>query len=188
MHIATSFDILIESGVNDSLWREVNNSGLGSLVHPLPAGSPEQCMVVLEQLSENDTLFISIRAVDSNGNAGDLSNIVTVSRARELAVALNSESGSYGNEFYLKLLLPPVATVVLFLVLILGLVATRRNPVSKNEENLDSGLSASTFSLDLSHMNYRHEGGYRPRHKEDDETWSRDGLEEGHIQEDLDRV
>ncbi|KAK7465057.1 hypothetical protein BaRGS_00037796 [Batillaria attramentaria] len=178
LHLATDFEQLVRSGVNESVWSETDVRVQESLLHPQPAGTSESLTLSLSHLGPNDTVFLSVRAVDESGNAGELSNIVTLSRARHLGVPMEPVPSGHSVEFYLKLLLPPVATLILFLGMIaVVMISRRRNKMAETLEP-DSALSASTFSLDLSHMNYRCEGQYRPRCPEDHETWSRDGLED----------
>ena len=169
-----------------------------SALTPRAAGQSENVTVLLDrrELGHNVTLFLSLRALDRAGNAGELSNIVTLSRAWQPSVPMEALPSEHGLEFYLKLVVPPVATLLLFLALVAVVVLSRRRRRRSGrrrgagnkgaEDSLDmdedsggggsmcaGGLSAaSTYSLDLSHMNYRHEGQYRPRCQEDPETWS----------------
>jgi hypothetical protein len=163
------------------------------LLTPKAAGMEETLGMSINSLlnvpkgQENVTLFLAVRAVDESGNHAELSNVVTLSRARVLAVPVEEKplfgAAGLGLDFYLKLVLPPVFCLVLFLAVCVVLVASRRaggkdsggclsggaNPVDEKD------LRGSTFSLDLSHMahmNYRYEGQYRARCHEDPETWS----------------
>nr|KAG5687427.1 hypothetical protein BaRGS_019826 [Batillaria attramentaria] len=118
LHLATDFEQLVRSGVNESVWSETDVRVQESLLHPQPAGTSESLTLSLSHLGPNDTVFLSVRAVDESGNA--------------------------------------VATLILFLGMIaVVMISRRRNKMAETLEP-DSALSASTFSLDLSHMNYRY--------------------------------
>lgn len=140
-----------------------------------------------EMGDDNVTLFAAVLAVDSGGNRGEQSNIVTLSEARSLSVQVQTDPVSTGGGlhagFYLKLVVPPVAGLVLvFAVFVLvsrrgrgggkggrGVCGSGADPVDEKR------FRGSTYSIDLSHegyMNYRQDGQYRPRHKEIAETWS----------------
>ncbi|XP_076469337.1 calcium-activated chloride channel regulator 1-like [Babylonia areolata] len=176
MQISRDFDQLFTMEVNQTTWTTPALEQLLADLIPRPAGHPEQLTLSLQQLPENVTWFLSLRAVDDSGNSGELSNIVTLSRARELAVPIEMVPVTHSTQFYLKIILPPVATLLLFLVLAVVVLRSRRHKsMDAVLDEKDSGLTTSAFSLDLAHMahmNYRHEGQYRPRCQEDPETWS----------------
>ncbi|KAL8565740.1 hypothetical protein ACOMHN_018657 [Nucella lapillus] len=178
MQISENFDQLFTMDINQTAWTTPALEKLLGDLNPQPAGRPERLTVSLAQLPENVTWFLSLRALDERGNAGELSNIVTVSRARELAVPMEVVRVIYSTEFYLKVIIPPVATLLLFVILVVVVVISRRRNnkiVDEMPDEKNSGMGASTFTVDLAHMsnmNYRHEGQYRPRCQEDPETWS----------------
>lgn len=168
---------------NESDWLDIGLDAAIASLRPKYAGQTETVTVTLTELQENATLFIGLRAVDESGNAGEVSNVVTLSRARELAVPMETMAPDLGVDFYLKLIIPPVAAVVIFAAIVAAVMLSRRGASSKGStassmdslEGKDTCLSASTFSLDvahLSHMNYRNDGQYRQRCQEDPETWS----------------
>lgn len=176
IHLSSKFDQLLASKPNESVWTHVGDQLLWNLSNPQPAGQRESIVVSLRHLRENETIFMGVRATDDSDNSGDLSNVVTVSRALELAVPIEHAPPGHGVPFYLKLLLPPVFMLIIFLCLILVLAWTRRNRKLDCDDDQEAEMAASIFSLDLTTMNYRSEGQYRQRHLEDVETWSRDSL------------
>ena len=215
MQMSQDFDKLFTMALNETDWKDAGVERALSAMTPQPAGSSENVTLRL-RLQDlpggvNATLFLSLRAVDNSGNAGELSNIVTISRAWEPSVPMEAVPAVHGLEFYLKLVVPPVATLLLFLALVLVVVLSRRDKKNGGGccgggggdgdgegggggggggdglSDKDSRLTASTFSLDLSlltRMNYRHEGQYRPRCSEEPETWS----EVGKSRESLDAI
>ena len=193
MQMSKDFDRLLSMDVQDTDWMQTEdaNRTISGLI-PRLAGEAEQVTFTLDTPTDNLTLFLTVRAVDDSGNAGEASNVVTLSPARELAVPLETISPAQSKrvEFWLKVIVPPTAALVLFIAVLI-LVYTLRHRGSKgslDEDGQDrafgSGLSVSTVSLDLAHMNYRHDGQYRKRQQESPETWS----ELGKSRESLDQL
>ena len=190
MQMSQDFDKLFTMALNETDWTDAEVEAAVSALTPRQAGESENVTVWLRNLGDNTTLFLSLRALDESGNAGELSNIITISRAWEPSVPIEAVKGPHGLEFYLKLVVPPVATLLLFVALVVVVVLSRRGGKKGGFcgeggggggggggglDDKDSGLTVSTCSLDLSRMNYRHEGQYRPRCREDPETWSEVG-------------
>lgn len=129
-------------------------------------------------LKGNRTVFISVHAVDGTGNHGEGSNIVSLSPAHETSVPRSGRTGGDSMKTYLAVILP--LALASFVFLLIGIaVLTMRARKSKTEiiEQVDANTLASGHScVDLHHMNYMFEGGYRKRMQEEADTWSRGSI------------
>ncbi|XP_076448467.1 calcium-activated chloride channel regulator 4-like [Babylonia areolata] len=195
MQVSQDFDALFTLSLNHTAWtHEDGDWNLGDAPRtpraPRTAGETEHAQLTLRRLGENATLFLAVRALDEGGNSGELSNVVTLSRARVLAVPIRLAHPGYSPELYLRLIVPPLAALLLFVafgVLVVRCQRWRRGSDGKAVEEEEVGgkgaggrveslsVSGLTLDLDLGVMNYRHEGQYRPRHVEQPEMWNPPG-------------
>ncbi|PVD24285.1 hypothetical protein C0Q70_14756 [Pomacea canaliculata] len=121
-YFITDLDLVDSAGFNDSMWSEVNQTYLRDLRSPQPAGSRERVNISLDLLGDNDTLVLCVRATDDVGNAGELSNIVSVTRVRDPDVVTKVEDAESNTKFYILVTVPLVLAVALLAALITGLV------------------------------------------------------------------
>ncbi|KAL8587151.1 hypothetical protein ACOMHN_026119 [Nucella lapillus] len=179
LHISTSFADLFALDLKRTAWTAEVGEWTLSTLSPQTAGQVEHANLTLKTLGENNTLYLGVRAVDDSGNAGEMSNIITLSRARVLAVPIAKTPAGNDLQFYVKLIVPPVAALLLFAAFAVLVMRSRRRVAKmsvKEKVEVGSRVSvASVLSLDMSFMNYRHDGQYRLRHDELHETWSQQG-------------
>ncbi|GFO43573.1 calcium-activated chloride channel regulator 4, 30 kda form [Plakobranchus ocellatus] len=150
----------------------------GSLYAPQEAGQTERFVLglnpnmisVTNALKENRTVFLSIQAVDSAGNVGDMSNVVSLSKAEEVAIPripLSKDTLPLG--LYLAVLLPAAFILLVLLLIIAALVVHRARKIKSKNIDQDNDW----LSVNMAHMNYMFEGEYRKRSQEDLDNWSK---------------
>ena len=133
--------------------------------------SPKVISLTAELLdNSNVTIFLGVQAVDSAGNAGPVSNIVSLSRAEEVAVPRAPvRSATIPLETYLMVVMPAAFILLLLLLIFIALLVHRARKIKS--KNIDQ--KSDWLSVNMAHMNYMFEGEYRKRSAEDLDTWSK---------------
>ena len=170
--------LLISRNFHELLQETVSNSSIarvdmrnGSLLQPKPAGNRERLEFNLTALLDTNTLYVSIRTADSVGNIAETSNIVTLSYVDDVAVPI--ERPMYGTSGYHSLVLPILIAFVVLLILmtVLCLVVAHRRNQMRWKNKLFPEDSDPKWMLECGNMNYRVEGEYIQRWREEPSTW-----------------
>ncbi|GFR76684.1 calcium-activated chloride channel regulator 4A-like [Elysia marginata] len=153
----------------------------GTLNAPRPVGQTETFVLWLHPSTlsvtscllgeSNATLFLGVLAVDAAGNAGPMSNIVSLSKAHEVAVPrVPLRRATLPLETYVAFVLP-ASFILLFLLLVSLAILVHRAGKIKSENIEQTG--GNWLSANMAHMNYMFEGEYRKRSVEDFDNWSK---------------
>ncbi|XP_059152208.1 calcium-activated chloride channel regulator 3A-1-like [Physella acuta] len=178
IHYSKDFEELLLNRKSTELLKDAHIL-YGNLSQPRSSGSSEKLHLSLNTtgLGNNVTLFLSIYAVDSSGNEGGSSNIISLSPAYDTSVPRTPVPEIVSVQTYLAILLPLcLAIVAFFIFLVIFLVLKSKKIKSENIEQTEECTTHSVCSLDLEHMNYMFEGEYRKRLPEDIDSWSRGSI------------
>lgn len=178
IHYSEDFEELL---LNRKSTERLNDGHIvqGNLSQPRPSGFSEKLHLSLNTtgLDNNMTLFLSIYAVDSSGNEGDSSNIISLSPAYDTSVPRAPVPDIASVQTYLAIMLPLCLAIIAFLIfIVIFLVLKSKKIKSENIEQTEECTTHSVCSLDLEHMNYMFEGEYRKRLPEDIDSWSRGSI------------
>ncbi|XP_041350383.1 calcium-activated chloride channel regulator 4-like [Gigantopelta aegis] len=175
---AEMYYLLISHSFHELLRDDVSNASIarvdmmnGSLLQPKPAGQRERLEFNLTALLDISTLYVSVRTADSVGNTADPSNIITLSYVDDVAVPIERPLPS--NSGYHSLVLPILIAFVVLLVLmtVLCLVVAHRRKQMRWKNKLFPEDPDPKWMLECGNMNYRVEGEYIQRWKEEPNTW-----------------
>lgn len=125
-YFITDLDLTDSKELNDSVWSEVSQTYLRDLRSPQPAGSREHINIPLDLLGENDILFLCVRATDEEGNKGELSNIVQVTRLQGPDVVPKMEDEEPGSRYYTLITTLPILAITFLSVILTSLVLALR--------------------------------------------------------------
>lgn len=146
-----------------------------TLQEPKVVGLLEQLELQMKQVNKNDTIFLALRAYDDANNYGDTSNIVSVSYVDEVAVPRQRVDAPMTS--FLAVIIAPMVGFVLFLVLmtIVCLVWSGKRQTEHSRRKMfraDSTSSLKSVTSEFPHMNYRVDGAYVKRWKEEPSSWT----------------
>ncbi|XP_046333944.2 calcium-activated chloride channel regulator 1-like [Haliotis rufescens] len=146
-----------------------------TLQEPKVVGLLEQLELQMKQVNKNDTIFLALRAYDDANNYGDTSNIVSVSYVDEVAVPRQRIDVPMTS--FLAVIIAPMVGFVLFLVLmtIVCLVWSGKRQTEHSRRKMfraDSTSSLKSVTSEFPHMNYRVDGAYVKRWKEEPSSWT----------------
>ena len=117
----------------------------------------------------NFTIFLGVQAVDSAGNAGTMSNIVSLSKAAEIAVPrVPLTKATISLETYLAFVLPAAFILLVLLLISVALFVHRARKIKSKDID-----SKNDWRVNMAHMNYMFEGEYRKRSMEELDNWSK---------------